>query len=68
MCIMEVEINGIITPTNAKNLAELIAQQAVPTLGLAVALGARVVPRAQWETTALSPGDVITLIRATQGG
>lgn len=65
---MEVIINGRPTDTQARNLAELIASQGINTLGIAVALGSRVVPRDQWENTPLQEGDVITLIRATQGG
>ena len=65
---MEVIINGRPTSTSARNLAELIASQGINTLGIAVALGARVIPRDQWEKTPLQPGDIITLIRATQGG
>ena len=65
---MEVIINGRPTSTSARNLAELIASQGINTLGIAVALGARVIPRDQWENTPLQPRDIITLIRATQGG
>lgn len=65
---MEVIINGKTITTSARNLAELIASQAIDTTGVAVALGTRVVPRKQWEFTSLYEGAVITLIRATQGG
>ncbi|WP_022886890.1 sulfur carrier protein ThiS [Glaciibacter superstes] len=37
-------------------------------LGVAVALNAAVVPRSQWSTTALNPGDDIEIITAVQGG
>lgn len=65
---MEVIVNGRKTSTRARTLAELIASQGIDTAGVAVALGQRVVPRAQWEATPLAEGDVVTLIRATQGG
>lgn len=65
---MEVIINGRPTSTQARTLAELIASQGIDTTGIAVAVGSRVIPRAQWETTPLEEGAVITLIRATQGG
>ncbi len=65
---MEVIINGRPTSTQARTLAELIASQGIDTNGIAVAVGSRVIPRAQWETTPLEEGAVITLIRATQGG
>lgn len=65
---MEVVLNGVKTPTQASNLSELIAEQAIPTTGIAVAIGARVIRRTEWETTHLTDQAEITLIRATQGG
>lgn len=65
---MEVIVNGRKTSTQARTLAELIASQGIDTVGVAVALGQRVVPRDRWEATPLAEGDVVTLIRATQGG
>jgi sulfur carrier protein len=37
-------------------------------LGVAVARNAGVVPRSQWATTALTPGDDIEIVTAVQGG
>lgn len=36
--------------------------------GVAVALNNAVIPQSQWETYALSDGDHLEVIRATQGG
>lgn len=65
---MEITINGTRTTTGAKTLAELIAERGIDTAGVALALGQRVVPRSQWETTPLPEGATVTVIRATQGG
>ncbi len=65
---MEISVNGKKTQSDATTLAGWIAAQGLETAGLAVALGERVVPRAEWERTPLSEGDALTLIRATQGG
>ncbi|MDD3108522.1 MAG: sulfur carrier protein ThiS [Alistipes sp.] len=65
---MDILLNGAPVATEATNLAELIAAQAIPTSGLAVALGTQVIRRSDWEQTPLTEGAQITLIRATQGG
>lgn len=36
--------------------------------GIAVALNDAVVPRARWESAPVSPGDVVEVIGAVQGG
>lgn len=36
--------------------------------GIAVAVNDSVIPRTDWQTHQLQPGDKITVIRATQGG
>lgn len=38
------------------------------TQGIALAVNNEVVPKTQWESYRLRPGDKIILIRATQGG
>ena len=38
------------------------------TGGLAVAVDGNVVPRGEWETTKLAPGQRIEVVRAVQGG
>lgn len=39
-----------------------------PLQGLAVAIGEAIVPKSQWESLHLNPGDNIIIIKATQGG
>jgi len=39
-----------------------------PTQGLAVAVNDAVVPRAEWPSRRLQPGDVVEIVRATRGG
>ena len=54
----------------AATLAALLAEKAVDTAqkGIAVALNGAVVPRAEWPTTKLNPGDSVEIVRARQGG
>ncbi len=39
-----------------------------PLQGLAVAIGESIVPKNQWESLHLKPGDNMIIIKATQGG
>jgi sulfur carrier protein len=39
-----------------------------PGRGLAVAVGAEVVPRAEWDARPLAAGDRVEVLRAIQGG
>jgi sulfur carrier protein len=41
---------------------------AVSARGIAVALGGEVLPRSRWSRTALSPGAVVEVLTAVQGG
>lgn len=36
--------------------------------GIAVAINEKIVPRSQWETRNLTSGDILLIIKATQGG
>ena len=65
---MEVNLNGNFIDTAAVSLGELIAEQKIESKGIAIAVGSKVVRRADWETTPLEQGMTITVIRATQGG
>ncbi len=46
-------------------LCDVLSQS---THGLAVAVNQTIVPKTQWETHLLLPGDEIIIIKATQGG
>ncbi|MBX9776730.1 MAG: sulfur carrier protein ThiS [Xanthobacteraceae bacterium] len=63
-------LNGQDEPLTAATLAALLAEKAVDTgqKGIAVALNGAVVPRAEWPTTQLHPGDSVEIVRARQGG
>ncbi len=39
-----------------------------PTRGVAIAVGHEVVPRAQWPSRVLAPGDRVEVLSAMQGG
>ena len=65
---MEVFLNGAKITTQAATLAELLEEQHVPTEGIAVAIGIRIIRRAEWTKTPIADQAEITLIRATQGG
>ncbi|HEX5132559.1 MAG TPA: sulfur carrier protein ThiS [Candidatus Krumholzibacteria bacterium] len=38
------------------------------TAGVAVALNETIVPRAEWSSRRLAPGDAVEVVRAVQGG
>jgi sulfur carrier protein len=40
----------------------------LPSTGIAVAINHAIVPKAEWESHSLNPGDQIIIIKATQGG
>ena len=49
-------------------LVELLPALELPTKGVAVAIGGRIVSRAQWDSSLVRDGEAITLIQATCGG
>jgi sulfur carrier protein len=49
-------------------LIELLAQLGAPDRGVAVAVDAEVVPRGEWEATALADGARVEVLTAVQGG
>ena len=65
---MEVFLNGAKITTQTTTLAELLEEQHIPTEGIAVAIGIRIIRRAEWAQTPIADQAEITLIRATQGG
>jgi sulfur carrier protein len=67
---VQFRLNGQDEPLTAATLAALLAEKAVDTgqKGIAVALNGAVVPRAEWPTTRLNPGDSVEIVRARQGG
>ncbi len=65
---MIIYVNDEITVTQAETLAQLVAELSLDTRGMALAVGACVVPRGAWDDTPLEADAHITVIRATRGG
>lgn len=57
-----------VTRTTGRELTDSGAPADGGRLGVAVALGADVVPRSRWSSTALSEGDELEIVTAVQGG
>ncbi|HEX9463444.1 MAG TPA: sulfur carrier protein ThiS [Alphaproteobacteria bacterium] len=66
----EITLNGApLTVSAALTIDRLVGEFAPgPTQGLAVAVNDAVVPRAEWPSRRLQPGDVVEIVRATRGG
>lgn len=68
---MEVFVNGTEKELqNPPNLQEALLQLGydLQGKGIAVAVNATVVPRDEWGSTAVKPGDKIEIVTARQGG
>ena len=67
---MEVTVNqqlfNVSEDCNVQSLFVDVLQR--PVQGLAIAVNQNIVPKSQWETRKLNPGDNIIIIKATQGG
>lgn len=65
---MNVNINNKPTETTAMTLAELAKELGMPERGVAMAIDNRMVPRTEWESTSLSDGANVIVIKAACGG
>ena len=67
---MNVELNGEVVrlPDGATVVSAIEASGAPTERGVAVALEGDVVPRSEWETTALAEGQKVEVLAAIQGG
>lgn len=65
---MNIIINGKPADVKAANLKELAAELNLPEKGIAVAVDNAMVPRTEWENTALSANDNVVIIKAACGG
>ena len=65
---MTIQINNKATETKASNSAELAAELGLPQKGVAIAVANTMVPREEWETTALTEGASVVIIKAAFGG
>ncbi len=65
---MNIKVNDKSVSTSASTVKQLVAELSLPESGVAVALDNKMVPRTRWETTSLSEGDNVIIIKAACGG
>lgn len=65
---MRVNVNNREISTEAQNLGELVLQLELPSQGVAVAVGNKLVRRVDWDAFLLEEGARITIIKAACGG
>ncbi len=65
---MNVIINGRPRSVQASTLEGLAQELSLPSHGVAIALGARMVQREEWGTTRLTEGCELIIVKATFGG
>lgn len=65
---MEIKINNKAVNTESRNILELSRELALPDKGVAVAVSNKMVPREEWESTSLTEGSEILIIKAVCGG
>ena len=63
-------VNGLDRAWRDMSLGELLAEAGIAAAkgGVAVALNAAVVPRAEWDSTRLRPNDKVEIVRIVRGG
>lgn len=66
---IQLELNGESMQSGAANLQELLTEVGLESkAGIAIAIAQRVIPRKDWTSRRLQPGDQITVIKAAAGG
>ncbi len=67
---MEITVNQqVYQITHNCNIQQLFKDVLQQThQGLAIAINQNIIPKSQWESHLLQPGDQIIIIKATQGG
>ena len=65
---MNIVINNKATETQAQNVQALADELALPQKGVAIAIANKMVPRGEWESTALHENDNVVIIKAACGG
>lgn len=67
---MEITVNQqAYQVTDVCNVQQMLAVVfAQPVKGMAVAVNQAIIPRINWESHLLHPGDQVIIIKATQGG
>lgn len=67
--MITIEVNGAVHRIAADGtVAALLAELAVPSRGVAVAVNGEIVRRADWPGHGLSAGDRVEVLTAAQGG
>ena len=65
---MKIYVNDKPHDFGGRTVADLVAQLALPSDGVAVAIGMSIVPRAEWAEKALCEDDKVMIIKAASGG
>ncbi len=65
---MNILINNKSVVTTAHNVQKMVAELSLPQTGVAVAIDNKMVPRTQWNDTALYEGANVVIIKAACGG
>ena len=68
--VVEIVVNGEPRQVAVANVRALLSALGYDATGrgLAVALNDEIIPRGEWETTPVAPGDRIEIVGAVQGG
>ncbi|KXF82480.1 sulfur carrier protein ThiS [Enterovibrio coralii] len=56
------------SPSAATNLLALVAELALPEKAVAIAIDGDIIPRSQWQETALTDGIQVAVFQAIAGG
>ncbi|MFR9602748.1 MAG: sulfur carrier protein ThiS [Rikenellaceae bacterium] len=65
---MNIVVNNQTHTIKSQTLVGLIEELSIETLGVAIALNNKVVPRAEWSEVSLADGDKIVIVSAVFGG
>ena len=66
---MEIFINDVsVSCPDKSTLQEILQQQSVTPVNIAIAIDSTVIPKSQWDTTVVNDGNHILIIKAVQGG
>lgn len=65
---MKIRINNKEIDVQAESLLDLAKELSLPERGVAVAVNNRMIPRTDWQQTALKDDDNIVIIKAVCGG
>lgn len=65
---MKILVNNKERESKAQTLTLLLEELGLPSMGLAVAVNNRMVPRTQWDSYALDEGINVVIIKAACGG